>query len=203
LRLLRIGSRRYGVTVLAYSQACRQALWLLKPSSRDGIPNLMRDMQGGYSRYLNRKYRHRHWLAASGAGPSRAQTAGRIRRSVNWEGRYECFRIPDGLLEPLTHLVEHNPARLGRCEDAGKYPWSSAPARLRGRCTRRIVQVIQLDIPPERWAAHLAIAPDAGFDACVEIALRKGRMVESALSPTRSAELQRFSSGSGRQQRGP
>jgi hypothetical protein len=174
LRLLRIGSRRYRVEVLAYSQVHRQGFWLLKPSTTDGISNLMRDMQGGYSRYLNRKYKHRHWLAApDGGGPSRAQMEGRIHRSVNYLGRYECFRVSGGLLESITHFVEQSPARLGRCRDASIYPWSSAPARLKGRCTRKIVQLIRLGVAQELWAAHLAIAPDPGFLATVEVLLRR------------------------------
>jgi hypothetical protein len=189
LRLLRINSRRYGVIVLAYSQAHRQAFWLLKPSTADGISNLMRDMQGGYSRYLNRKYKHRHWLAASDSGPSRAQTAGRIHRSVNYPGRYECIRVSDGLLQVITHFIEQSPLRLGISDDASVYPWSSAPARLRGRCVRDIVQLIQLSIAPDRWAAHLATELDPGFVPSVEMLLRRGRTGRNTSVPSYRNEL--------------
>jgi hypothetical protein len=149
-------------------------------------------MQSGYSRYLNRKYKHRHWLAASHwTSPLRAQTEGRIHRSVNYPGRYECFRVSAGLLKSITHFVEQSPARLGCTGDAGTYPWSSAPARLKGRCARKIVQLIRLGLAPERWTSHLAIAPDRSFLASVEISLRRGGRARSTSVPsswTRQAE---------------
>ena len=52
---------RYGVNIHGWCLMHKHGHWIFEASSEDSISNLMRDMQGGYSRYSNRRYRTQPW----------------------------------------------------------------------------------------------------------------------------------------------
>jgi hypothetical protein len=104
--LLHICSLRYGVTVIAYGYGEHEGRWLLKPSTRRGISNLMRDMQGTYSRYLNRKYDHRPCCALrKNAGLEPCHGSQHITNSSNWTARFKLIEAdPEQCMDAMNHV---------------------------------------------------------------------------------------------------
>lgn len=91
-RLLHICALRYRVRVLSFELGEFAGQWLLRPSSRRGISYMMRDMQSGYSRYLNIKYNHRPCCAhqrMNGSSPCHSGTEN-IVNSSNWTPRFKA-----------------------------------------------------------------------------------------------------------------
>ncbi|MBY0505572.1 MAG: transposase [Bryobacteraceae bacterium] len=62
LELMRRYARRYEVRIHGYCLMHNHGHWIFEASTEDSISNLMRDMQGNYSRYLNQKYKDRPWV---------------------------------------------------------------------------------------------------------------------------------------------
>ncbi len=56
MRLMGKYARVHGVRIHCFSLMHNHSHWMFEASSEESISNLMRDMQGNYSRYLNRKY---------------------------------------------------------------------------------------------------------------------------------------------------
>ena len=86
-------TRRYDVRVHGYCFMHNHGHWIFEASTEDSISNVMRDMQGGYSRYLNRKYKKTPWLLIA---PLRSRRRRRnyspYRKAgpVNWSPRFDA-----------------------------------------------------------------------------------------------------------------
>jgi hypothetical protein len=111
---------------------------------------MMRDMQGRFSFYLNRKYRLEPWLRIA---PLDADTR-RLRGSysdyrragpVNWTPRFDAVFLDGAGFKAFLRYLELNPvrAKLARC--AEDWPWSSAKAHLTGVDESGLLEM-------ERWA---------------------------------------------------
>ena len=61
LDLMERYAARYGVNIHGWCLMHNHGHWIFEASSEDSISNLMRDMQSGYSRYLNRRYQKEPW----------------------------------------------------------------------------------------------------------------------------------------------
>ncbi len=117
LSLMRRYAEMHNVAIHGYCLLHNHAHWIFEASTDTSISNLMRDMQGRYSRYLNRKYKTTPYLRM---GPT------------NWTPRYDArFLDAKGFKEFLRYL-ESNPVEAGLAQRAADWPWSSARAHCSG-----------------------------------------------------------------------
>ena len=108
------------VNIHFYIQLHNHSHWVFEASDGESISNLMRDMQGNYSRYLNRKYRKKPWLL-------RAPLLGAKRRKDLT--RY----LPDAPHQTAATSSPDPPAvAAGLVKRAKKWRWSSAAAHCTG-----------------------------------------------------------------------
>ena len=105
LDLARTVAGQRQVAVHAYALMTNHYHLLVTPETSDGIPRMMKALNGRYVRYYNRRYQ---------------------RVGTLWNGRYRGISIGDERYW-LTCLryIEQNPARAGITEDLASYPWSS------------------------------------------------------------------------------
>ena len=86
---------------------------LATPASRIGLPNAMKDIDGGYVRHYNRKY---------------------DRLGTVWCGRYKAKPIADeDYWLTCLRYIELNPVEAGVVDDAAAYRWSSYGVHAFGR----------------------------------------------------------------------
>ena len=87
---------RYGVNIHGWCLMHNHGHWIFEASSEDSISNLMRDMQSGYSRYLNRRYRTQPWkllapLTLYGRRARKMFSPYRRAGPVNWTPCFEAM----------------------------------------------------------------------------------------------------------------
>ena len=86
---------RYGVNVHGWGMMHNHGHWIFEASSEDSISNVMRDMQGCYSRYLNKKYRATPWqllapLTVVGRRLRKMFSPYHRAGPVNWTPRFDA-----------------------------------------------------------------------------------------------------------------
>ena len=135
LTLMRRYSRRHQVAIHGYCLLHNHGHWILEASTPESIPNFMRDLQGRYSYYLNRKYRTRPWMLSAPLGSSDAEHFSRYRRAgpVNWTPRYDAQFLDGAGFKAFLKYVELNSVRAGLVGRAKDWRWSSAPAHCAGK----------------------------------------------------------------------
>ena len=111
--------------------------WIFEASSEDSISNLMRDMQGVYSRYLNRKYQKEPWLLMApltlyGRRNKRMYSLYRRAGPVNWTPRFDAIFLDGAGFKSFLRYVENNPVRAHLTKRASDWKWSSARAHCAG-----------------------------------------------------------------------
>lgn len=65
IALMRKYAVRHDVRIHGWCLMHNHGHWIFEASTEESISNLMRDMQGRYSYYLNRRYRATPWLLQS------------------------------------------------------------------------------------------------------------------------------------------
>ncbi len=136
MRLMEKYARVYEVRIHAYALMHNHSHWMFEASSEESISNLMRDMQGNYSRYLNRKYKKTPWLLLAphlrwrrgGRGFSRFLRAG----PVNWSPRFRAEELDAAGYRTFMKYCETNPVRAKLVKRAECWEWSSAAAHCAG-----------------------------------------------------------------------
>ena len=125
----------YGVRIHAFTLMHNHSHWIFESSSEESISNLMRDMQGNYSRYLNRKYKFMPWLLLAPHLRSRGRRRGRRNYSpflrtgpVNWSPRFHAVELDAAGYRTFMKYVETNPVRAKLVKRAERWEWSSAAA---------------------------------------------------------------------------
>ena len=105
LSILQAQTRRYGVSVHAYTLMTNHYHLIVTPSDKRALPMTMKSVGIRYVQYFNRKYE---------------------RVGTLWCGRYRSLIIEDERYW-LTCLryVEQNPVRAGMVTDPAAYRWSS------------------------------------------------------------------------------
>jgi len=113
LELLTRASRKYAVFIHAFVLMTTHFHLIATPTSEEGLPRMMKALDGGYVRYYNR----------------RQQRVGTL-----WNGRYRGLPIDDERYW-LTCLryVEQNPVRAGMVQTPNEYEWSSYAAHAFGK----------------------------------------------------------------------
>jgi REP element-mobilizing transposase RayT len=110
--------------------------WIFEASTEESISNLMRDMQGCYSRYLNRKYRGAAWklLAPLKRPRWRRGSYSPYWKSgpTNWSPRFDAELLDAAGFKAFLRYLELNPVRAGLVGKAEKWRWSSARAHALG-----------------------------------------------------------------------
>ena len=99
----------------------------------------MRDMQGSYSRYLNKKYKATPWLLLAPHWGAKLRRKDRKRFSrflrsgpVNWTPRFDAVKLEGAGFQSFLRYVELNPVRPKLVAKAAEWEWSSAAAHAAG-----------------------------------------------------------------------
>ena len=135
LSLMRRYSVMHRVAIHGYCLLHNHGHWILEASSPDSISHFMRDLQGRYSYYLNRKYQATPWvLLAPLHGVSDLDSFSPYRRTgpVNWAPRYDAQFLDGAGFKAFLKYLELNPVRANLVNRAKDWPWSSAPAHCAG-----------------------------------------------------------------------
>ena len=111
--------------------------WIFEASSEDSISNLMRDMQGVYSRYLNRRYQKEPWkllapLTLYGRRARKMYSPYRRAGPVNWTPRFDATFLDGAGFRSFLRYLENNPVRARMARRATDWAWSSARAHCAG-----------------------------------------------------------------------
>jgi REP element-mobilizing transposase RayT len=110
--------------------------WIFEASTEESISNLMRDMQGRYSFYLNRRYRKEPWLLLGplkgNRGP-RNYSPYRQTGPVNWTPRFDAELLDGAGFKAFLRYLENNPVRAKLAKRAEGWRWSSARAHGAGQ----------------------------------------------------------------------
>ena len=136
LRLMRHYALVHDVKIHVWCLMHNHGHWIFEASTAESISNLMRDMQGCYSRYLNRRYRTTAWRLQAQLGQKR-----RKRRSdspywksgpTNWSPRFDAEFLNAAGYKAFLRYLELNPVRARLVSRAEKWRWSSAGAHALG-----------------------------------------------------------------------
>ena len=129
---------RYGVKIHGWCLMHNHGHWIFEASSEDSISNLMRDMQSGYSRYLNRRYRSQPWkllapLTLYGRRARKMFSPYRRAGPVNWTPRFDAMFLDGAGFRMFLRYLENNPVRAHMARKATDWRWSSARAHCAGK----------------------------------------------------------------------
>ena len=160
LDLLQRYSQRYHVPVHAYCLMPDHLHLLLESPGRRGIPEMMRDMLGTYSKYMNTRYRERarnaRRFATTGDYFGFDEPDGSI---WNWQRKYGFSKVAWPLYDVVARFIETEPVRAAEAATAQEYTWSSAQARIQGRCRRGLLSFERPHSTVHDWTAFHAL-PD-------------------------------------------
>ena len=136
LDLMRLYAGRHEVRVHGWCLLHNHGHWVFEASTEDSISNLMRDMQGCYSRYLNKRYRDGPdlLLAPLEQGSRKQGDFTRFLRAgpVNWSPRFDAQHLDAKGFKEFLRYAENNPVRAGLKRRAVDWEWSSARAHCAG-----------------------------------------------------------------------
>lgn len=112
LHLFRQAIRRHGVSIHAYVLMTNHVHFLLTPSRREGVSDMMQSVGRVYVQWFNGQYR---------------------RTGTLWEGRYKATVVEDErYLLTCMRYIELNPVRAKMVKTPGEHPWSSFAANACG-----------------------------------------------------------------------
>ncbi|MFN0168029.1 MAG: transposase [Bryobacteraceae bacterium] len=127
---------RYKVIVHDFCLTHTQGHWLLQPTTKDGISNLMRDMQSQTSKYMNAKYKHRPWKFFVPLGTDDHKGRKWWRRQgdfpkggVNWAQRFFATELEPAEYLAIRAYLYNGPVRAGVCLSPADYCWSGTGLR--------------------------------------------------------------------------
>ena len=129
---------RYGVNIHGWCLMHNHGHWIFEASSEESISNLMRDMQSGYSRYLNRRYQKEPWkllvpLTLYGRRARKMFSPYRRAGPVNWSPRFDAMFLDGAGFKMFLRYLENNPVRAHMAKKATDWRWSSARAHCAGK----------------------------------------------------------------------
>ena len=105
LDLVRNAARRYETDIHAFALMNNHFHLIATPRHEHALPRTMKMVEGGYTRYYNRKH---------------------DRTGTVWNARYRAKLIADeGYWLTCLRYVEHNPVRAGIVPAAALYRWTS------------------------------------------------------------------------------
>ena len=115
MRPVRDFATRYGVNIHGWCLMHNHGHWIFEASSEDSISNLMRDMQSGYSRYLNRRYRAQPWkllapLTLYGRRARKMFSPYWRAGPVNWSPRFDAMFLDGAGFKMFLRYLENNRA---------------------------------------------------------------------------------------------
>ena len=135
LRLMDRATRKYEVRIHGWGLMHNHGHWIFEASTPESISNVMRDMQGQYSRFLNQKYAGRaDLLLAPLLGERAREKFSQFLRAgpVNWTPRFDAVPLDAAGFREFLRYVENNPVRAKLAKKAVDYEWSSAAAHCKG-----------------------------------------------------------------------
>ncbi len=137
LDLMERSAARHGVHIHGWCLMHNHGHWIFEASTEESISNVMRDMQGGYSRYLNKKYQAMPWLLIApltvyGRRARRMYSAYRRAGPVNWSPRFDAVHLDGAGFKSFLRYIENNPVRAHLARKATDWCWSSARAHCAG-----------------------------------------------------------------------
>ena len=131
-------SARHGVNIHGWCLMHNHGHWIFEAFSEDSISNLMRDMPGCYSRYLNRRYQKEPWkllapLTLYGRRARKMYSPYRRAGPGNWTPRFDAMCLFGAGFQMFLRYVENNPVRARMARKATDWAWSSARAHCAGK----------------------------------------------------------------------
>jgi REP element-mobilizing transposase RayT len=161
LDLLQQYSERYHVPVHAYCLMPDHFHLLLEAPFQRAIPDMMRDMLGTYSKYINARYREKARNARRYATTGDYFEFDEPEGSIwNWQRNYRYCGIPWSAYDVAVRFVETEPVRNAECAIASDWAWSSARARCQGRCHRGLAALRHNRSEGRNWEAFHALPDD-------------------------------------------
>jgi hypothetical protein len=117
-------------------------------------------MLGTYSKYMNTRYREKarnaRRFATTGDYFGFDEPDGSI---WNWQRKYRFTKVAWPLYDVVVRHIETEPVRGAESQTAQEYLWSSANARIVGRCRRGLVSLQRTRSTVHDWPAFHAL-PD-------------------------------------------
>jgi len=147
LKLLKQYSHKYSVKVWAYCLMSNHVHLILRPSTDQGLQQVLKPLHMRYAQYINKKHNWKGHL---------------------WQGRFFSSALDEAYTHSAIRYVELNPVRAGMVARAEDYVWSSAQAHL-GLVKSELLSNIFARYNPastEEWAAYLQ---EAGQPEHIEI----------------------------------
>lgn len=109
LALLKEYAVKHGVEVWAYCLMTNHVHVILKPSTQEGLQQVLKPLHMRYAQYINKRNDWKGHL---------------------WQGRYFSSALDEAYTYSAIRYVEQNPVRAQMVKDASDYVWSSARAHL-------------------------------------------------------------------------
>jgi len=116
LELMGRYAKRYRVAIHGYCLLHNHAHWIFEASTAESISNLMRDMQGRYSFYLNRKYQQTPWLLIAplyGCKDTDHFSPYLRIGPTNWTSRHDARFLDSKGFREFLRYVENNAVAAG------------------------------------------------------------------------------------------
>jgi putative transposase len=134
LRLLQQRCSVRGVSIWAYCLMDNHVHFVAVPLRAASLAEAFGAVHQRYTKAINERYGWQGFL---------------------WQGRFLSFPLDDRYLYRAIRYVDLNPVRAKLVEAAADYPWSSAPAHVRGK-NDPLLSGNPLGLGEEEWAAYLA-----------------------------------------------
>lgn len=113
IECLRETKKKTNSKIYAYCFMINHAHFLIEPSTKDGLANMMQALGRRYVRYINLTYE---------------------RTGTLWEGRYRSSLVEsDEYLIACSRYIELNPVRAKIVNNPEEYPWSSFRFKAKGK----------------------------------------------------------------------
>jgi len=133
LELMGRYAKRHRVGIHGYCLLHNHAHWIFEASTPESISNLMRDMQGRYLFYLNRKYKRTPWLLIAplyGCKDTDHFSPYLRMGPTNWTPRHDARFLDSKGFREFLRYIENNPVEAGLVRRPTDWPWTRATAHL-------------------------------------------------------------------------
>ncbi len=136
LSLLKKYCKKYEVEVWAYCLMTNHVHLILKPTTADGLQNVLKPLHMRYAQYINKNQGWKGHL---------------------WQGRFFSSALDEAYAYSAIRYVEQNPVRVNMVEQAEAYEWSSAAYHVGLKRSEILSDIpkIYCSLDKREWQAYL------------------------------------------------